>query len=331
MNDLRRQFLLGLVGYTVNRGIAATVLCDAADLAVESLMTPGHAALTPEREQALWTEAARLTKDPLFGLHLGESLQLAALGTVGEIVKSSNAIGNAITVAASFVPAVTDLYTMDVSRTPDSFSMTLHPTALPRDKEYDQHVADFLMVFSIHELDGLLLKRIRPLHVRCVFDTTEAREYTRVLRTSPVADPGSRAIAFDASDWDVPILSANYEMQTMLLDKVRASNGALQPTTFRHAIETYLSRNAYLGIASLDDVASNFNMTPRSLQRRLQNESVTFQSIVDQTRKSLAIHYLRSGKYQIKEISHLLGYNELSAFSRAFKRWTGKPPITYQA
>ncbi|NJM26297.1 MAG: AraC family transcriptional regulator [Bacteroidia bacterium] len=94
MNDLRRQFLLGLVGYTVNRGIGADVLCSAAGLSVESLMTPGHD-FTPERESALWLEAATLTKDPLFGLHLGESLQLAALGTVGEIVKSSNAIGNA--------------------------------------------------------------------------------------------------------------------------------------------------------------------------------------------------------------------------------------------
>jgi AraC-like DNA-binding protein len=45
----------------------------------------------------------------------------------------------------------------------------------------------------------------------------------------------------------------------------------------------------------------------------------------------LAIHFLESGKYQVKEISTMLGYNELSAFSRAFKRWTGKTPVTYQA
>jgi len=46
---------------------------------------------------------------------------------------------------------------------------------------------------------------------------------------------------------------------------------------------------------------------------------------------SLAIHYMKAGSYQLKEISYLLGYNELSAFSRAFKRWTGKAPLQYDA
>jgi AraC-like DNA-binding protein len=93
----------------------------------------------------------------------------------------------------------------------------------------------------------------------------------------------------------------------------------------------YLMENSYTGLHSLEDVASNFNMTARSLQRRLQDESVTFQQITESVRKSLALHYLESGKYQIKEISAMLGYNEISAFSRAFKRWTGKAPVEFRA
>jgi AraC-like DNA-binding protein len=63
----------------------------------------------------------------------------------------------------------------------------------------------------------------------------------------------------------------------------------------------------------------------------LQEESVTFQQLADSVRKSLALSYLESGKYQIKEVSYMLGYNELSAFSRAFKRWTGKAPFEYRS
>jgi AraC-like DNA-binding protein len=87
--------------------------------------------------------------------------------------------------------------------------------------------------------------------------------------------------------------------------------------------------NAYLGILSLEDVAANFNMAPRSLQRRLQEEDITFQQLADSVRKSLALHYIRLGEHPIKAISNMLGYNELSAFSRAFKRWTGKAPANY--
>lgn len=84
--------------------------------------------------------------------------------------------------------------------------------------------------------------------------------------------------------------------------------------------------NAYLGILSLDDVAANFNVSTRSLQRKLKEENVTFQELADAVRKALAVEYVKKGDHPIKEISHMLGYNELSAFSRAFKRWTGKTP-----
>ena len=99
--------------------------------------------------------------------------------------------------------------------------------------------------------------------------------------------------------------------------------------TFTERIYHYLMTNAYLGTLSLEDVASNFNVAPRSLQRRLQDEGVTFQQLSDAVRKSLALHYMEAGKHPVKEIAIMLGYNELSAFSRAFKRWTGKAPTNY--
>jgi AraC-like DNA-binding protein len=97
----------------------------------------------------------------------------------------------------------------------------------------------------------------------------------------------------------------------------------------KERIRSFLLANAYLGIPSLEQLAANFNTSPRSLQRKLQEEGVTYQEVADSIRKSLALHYLSSGS-PVKEISYILGYNELSAFSRAFKRWTGRTPVTYQ-
>ena len=82
---------------------------------------------------------------------------------------------------------------------------------------------------------------------------------------------------------------------------------------------------------SLEAVASNFNMSFRSLQRRLKEEGITFLEIVEKVRKNLAIHYLSSEQLQIKDIAYTLGYNEPSAFLRAFKRWTGETPTSYRS
>jgi len=62
----------------------------------------------------------------------------------------------------------------------------------------------------------------------------------------------------------------------------------------------------------------------------LYEEGVSFQQLADSVRRSIAMHYLQSGNFPLKEVSHILGYNELSAFTRAFKRWTGKTPGDFQ-
>jgi AraC-like DNA-binding protein len=94
-------------------------------------------------------------------------------------------------------------------------------------------------------------------------------------------------------------------------------------------IYNYLLANSYLQALTLDSVAANFNLSNRSLQRKLKEEGVTYQQIVEEVRRKLAINYLTSN-YSIKDISHILGYNEQSAFVRAFKRWTNKTPMEYR-
>ena len=57
---------------------------------------------------------------------------------------------------------------------------------------------------------------------------------------------------------------------------------------------------------------------------------VSFQQLADEARKTLAINYLRERAHPVKQISYMLGYNELSAFARTFKRWTGTIPVSFQ-
>ncbi|MBI3349320.1 MAG: AraC family transcriptional regulator [Burkholderiales bacterium] len=80
------------------------------------------------------------------------------------------------------------------------------------------------------------------------------------------------------------------------------------------------------GRTSLADLAHNLQMSPRSLQRRLAGQGLSFQTLLSQTRQQLAEAYLRDAQVELTEVALLLGYSEQSALTRAFKQWTGLAP-----
>lgn len=84
------------------------------------------------------------------------------------------------------------------------------------------------------------------------------------------------------------------------------------------------------GDSSLARVAKKMAMTPRTLQRQLKEQGMEFKQLVDDTRRRFALNYLRSRRNTLTEIAFLLGYAEVSAFNRAFKRWTGSTPLAYR-
>lgn len=77
---------------------------------------------------------------------------------------------------------------------------------------------------------------------------------------------------------------------------------------------------------SMEEVASSFNMTSRTLRRKLAVEDTRFQTLRDQVRRDMAIHYLTQSGMSVGEVSQRLGYSESTAFVRAFTQWTGVSP-----
>jgi AraC-like DNA-binding protein len=73
-------------------------------------------------------------------------------------------------------------------------------------------------------------------------------------------------------------------------------------------------------------MARALNLSQRSLQRKLSERGTTFRQVVDDTRKQLAEQYLKDSMLSVSEIAYLLGFAEVSSFSRAFRRWTGQAP-----
>jgi len=80
------------------------------------------------------------------------------------------------------------------------------------------------------------------------------------------------------------------------------------------------------GVVSKKWVADKLNMSPRNLQLKLAAKDQTFQRVLDETRHSLALGYIEQSSVAITEIAYLLGFTDVSNFTRAFRRWTGKSP-----
>lgn len=332
METPANNFIIGLLAYAAQRDLAPEQLCKLVDIDPAWLRAANKRPLTEKQINDLWLNVLHLSRDAQFGLHLGESLQLAALGIVGEIIKSSNTVGEAVTNAAAMVAHVTGWFSMTVTRNRNAFTVHINPLQSEwKSSAPAVQMLDVLMVLVIHELDGLMLKKIVPLSVSYMPAIANTHEYERVFRCRPVAKSRKNAITFDISFWNEPIITANYELQHFLKEKMTAAlNPVKKKERLSDKISRYLISNAWLGVLSLEETSANFHLSPRTLQRRLKEENVNFQQLADGARQYLAIQALEQGRYTVKEIAYMMGYNELSAFSRAFKRWTGSSPETYR-
>ena len=84
------------------------------------------------------------------------------------------------------------------------------------------------------------------------------------------------------------------------------------------------------GDPKLGDVARKVALSSRTLQRRLKDQGLDFKKLVDDTRHRFSLNYLKDPQHTMTEIAYLLGYSEVSAFNRAFKRWTGSTPVSHR-
>jgi len=116
-------------------------------------------------------------------------------------------------------------------------------------------------------------------------------------------------------------------MRAYLDDQIEAmADGRSLAETLLHQLSTSLSN----GVPTAVDVARDLGMSERTFYRRLSDEGMTFQGLLQQAQQSLAKDLLTRGECSIAEIAFLTGFSEQSTFSRAFKRWVGEPPASFR-
>ncbi len=140
------------------------------------------------------------------------------------------------------------------------------------------------------------------------------------------ADSDQMSFAGDAAR--LPIVNADRYLNRLVtgycqdvLSRRRARSSIIQADV-ENAITTLLPN----GQARIENVAHRLGVSPRTLRRKLAAEGVTFAGVLDDLRYALARRYLAEHDVSISRIAWLLGYTEVSSFSHAFRRWTGRTP-----
>jgi len=144
---------------------------------------------------------------------------------------------------------------------------------------------------------------------------------------APIEVGDEYSLSFSALDAHLPFVTANettWELfRPELQRRLNELNGAARTS---ERVSATLLELLPVGAGNVKAVSRALLLSPRTLQRRLENEGVTFQEVLQETRESLARHYLDQSPMTTTDIAFLLGYDEPSSFSRAYHSWTGTTP-----
>ena len=199
-----------------------------------------------------------------------------------------------------------------------------------REKELPRFAVLNEQLLLMNLLNKGIGKEIMPISVISPF---EYGEFLSKEMKITVNKGVQNEIIFSMKDLKKPFLTANNIMVEYLEPQLKQKLAEMESETF----ETFASRVQKKlfqlipsGCFGLENVAEEFGISTRTVQRNLAVENIKFNQIVKSIQKIMAFNYLESKELSIEEIAYLVGYTETSSFYRAFKGWIGKTVLQYR-
>jgi AraC-like DNA-binding protein len=136
---------------------------------------------------------------------------------------------------------------------------------------------------------------------------------------------------FPARYLDVPLRTADSHLHDVIRQYAEAVLAEIHPLQHASArVRAEIIKALSDGNATVVSVAKQLHMSERTMARRLDEEGTTFRELLDEIRHRLALRHVAAQALELNEIAFLLGFSQVTAFHRAFKRWTGKTPLEYR-
>jgi AraC-like DNA-binding protein len=287
--------------------------------------------LSVQSQIRLLDEAAIALKDDCLGFTLARDHDPREIGLLYYVMASSQTLGDGLRRVARY-SRITNESLVVGYREGNRLVINLSYSGVPRHS--DRHQIEFCM-FGVLRICRLLTgQNIVPQHFSIAHHRSgSTSEMARFVGTRVEfgADTDELALKLDARD--LPLIHSDPYLNDLLLKYCEAAladrrgdKGQLR-TSVENAISTMLPHGRVLA----ENVARSLGMSERTLARKLSDERLNFTEILQQLRRNLAVRYLDDRKLHVSKIAWLLGFNDVSAFTHAYKRWTGKTPSQMRA
>ena len=278
----------------------------------------------------LLEEAARATADDCFGLHFGERSNPKNLGPLIYVFLNSPTIAawivNVDRYYHVFNQAAKWFFTIEGNWGYIRFLLTDLGIEAPR-----QH-NECSMTVALNTLRIMLGSQWTPQEVQFAHQAPgQIAEHHRVFG-APVSfgcETNAFIVGREFAEREIPAADPRlYRILKRYLESVLSEMP--REDSLLALVRKSIAESMRDGDPKLATVSRKVAMSPRTLQRQLKEYGVDFKKLTDDTRRRFATHYLKDRKNTLTEIAFLLGYSEVSAFNRAFKRWTGSTPLDYR-
>ncbi len=294
----------------------------------EARLGDPDARLTPDQADALWREAFAAAGDPWLALHAAEATPFGAFPALDYLAASSATLGEALSRVAAYFPLVDPRGRIEVKPAPAAVAVLFRGAggrALPPPAQ------EYTLAVLHGRARQVTAAPWRLAEVRFTFPPpARAGEHARVFGLEPRFGAREAALVLPRGAWEMPTRAPDRGLFSLLDGHARrlaeAASAERLPEQARAAIAADLPGRE----PSLEAVARRLGQSRRSLQRRLGEAGTTFARLAAEVRRQRAEALLSGKEVSVAEVSWLLGFSEQSAFTRAFRRWTGRSPTEYR-
>lgn len=278
----------------------------------------------------LFETCVALTGCHHFGLLVGERFELPSLGPLGEVLRNSATLGEAIRALLRHFHihdrgAAPVLLTPNASRVVLGYSVFHH--SLPALTQI-QDAAITIGYRILAELCGSSWKTLRVQFLHAQPASTAA--YHRLFGASVVFEAEVSGMVFAPSWLEKEIEGADATRLERVTGAIRDAE-ARGPMGFSERVQGMLPQMLLSGMASAKAIARLFAVHERTLRRRLEEEGTNLQQLINQTRFELAQQFLQNTALSVSAIASALRYGDPNAFSRAFRSWANCSPSQWRA
>ena len=269
----------------------------------------------------LWTKATDLIEDPCFGLRAAEFWHPSSFNTLGYACLASSTLREALTRLYRYARMISGTAEIHFDETAKGLTLTIsdslkHPARI-----------DFAMANIMAGCRLNYGEELRPVAVGFIHSQPScAEKHLSFFRAPVYFSAKSDSITFAIGDVDMELPSGNPHL-ALISDHITIKYLAkLDKEDIVHRVKAAIIEHLPSGKVTHDKISDSLAMSVRSLQRKLQQNGTSFRDVLDSTREDLAKQYVGDMGVELTETAFLLGFSEHSAFSRAFKRWTGHSP-----